>query len=456
MAVSPLAEVLACPCCRAALDGGGTTACAGCGKEFAAVDGIPWLLPEPSASLADWHLRLKHLTQRLDGEVELLKLELKEPALSELTTKRLRKILQAKVEHRKALAELLAPLEASTEGSEELSSAMNVRLPARQTITSYINNIFRDWAWETEENRLCLDAVLEVLPKDAWKGKRVLILGAGYGRLAYDLHQTAGPALTVATDINPLMLIAAKRLFKGKALKLHEFALAPRDLESHAVLRKCTAATAANPGLELVFADALKPPFKAGAFDVVLTPWLIDILPPSLPQLAATINDLLVPGGTFVNFGPLGFNHARSIDNLSLEEVLETVTAAGFAVGEPRRHSMPYMQSPASAHGRIELVTAFAAKKTGAAAIRPASFVMLPAWLTGRELPVPRLKSFDTFTIINSILIDTLAMIDGKRTMAELAGIFAAKHGLPVAEAESSVRGFLVKQFEQAQTGRQH
>lgn len=421
---------------------------------YPAVDGIPWLLPDPRASLGEWQVRLKHLMQRLEGEAELLKLELKDPGLGELTTKRLRKLLQAKVEHRKTLAEILEPLVLSAAGSEELSQAMNARLPASQKITSYSNNVFRDWAWETNENRLALDAVLAVLPREEWTGKRVLILGAGYGRLAYDLHHSTQPVLTVATDINPLMLLVAKRMFNGKSLKLHEFPLAPRDLDSHAVLRKCAAEAAASPGLELAFADALSTPFKAEAFDVVLTPWLIDILPPSLPQLAEALWRILKPGGRFVNFGPLGFNHARAADNLSLEEVLETVANAGFQLGEPRRESVPYLQSPASAHGRVELVTTFVATKTGEPTAKAKPFQALPTWIARRDVPVPRLKSFDAFVVINTILVETMNMIDGQRTLAEVAELFAARHKMPVPEAEASVKGFLIKQYEQAQQGR--
>jgi SAM-dependent methyltransferase len=333
---------------------------------------------------------------------------------------------------------------------------MNVRVPQTQSITGYYVNIHRDWAWETPENQACLDAVLEALPAEKWQGKRVLVLGAGSGRLAYDLHRVATPALTVATDINPLMLIAAKRIFKGKNLKLYEFPLAPKDLEHHAVLRKCVAEAPAAPGLEVLFADALTPPFLPKSFDVVLTPWLIDILPPSLPLLAARINGLLKPEGVFVNFGSLGFNHARAADNLSFEEVMATVAAAGFTVGEPKRRSIPYMQSPASAHGRIELVTTFAATKTSDVASPAAPYEFLPDWLTKRDVPVPRLKTFDAFATINTILLSTVGLIDGKRTLSDIAQAFATRHGLAVAEAEASVKGFLIRHFEQNQQGRQH
>lgn len=455
MSAPTLNSLLCCPSCRSALGEG--HACAGCGTRYPVLDGIPWLLPQPATTLAEWQLRLKHVLQRMDGEAEELKAELKATGLGELTTKRLRKLLQAKVEHRKAVAELLEPLTLTQLGTEEMSRAMNVRVPATQSLTGYYVNVHRDWAWETTENQACWDAVAAACQDLDARGKSLLVLGAGAGRLAYDLHQQWQPALTVATDINPLMLLAAKKIFKGRNLKLHEFPLAPKDLESHAILRKCAAPEAARPGLELAFADALTPPFAAQSFDFVVTPWLIDILPPSLPALAATINRLLKPQGRWVNFGSLGFNHARATDNLSLEEVLEVVQGAGFAPGEPSRRQIPYMQSPASAHGRVELVTTFAARKQEEAkAVAGKGFSYLPEWLAASDAPVPRLKSFDAFMTINSILLDTVSMIDGKRTLKDLAQVFAQKHGLPIAEAETSIKGFLVRHFEANQLGRQH
>ena len=56
-----------------------------------------------------------------------------------------------------------------------------------------------------------------------------------------------------------------------------------------------------------MLADALRPPFAEGAFDTVVTPWLIDIVSENLTVFAARINRLLKEGGRWVNFGSLAF-----------------------------------------------------------------------------------------------------------------------------------------------------
>ena len=100
----------------------------------------------------------------------------------------------------------------------------------------------------------------------------MLVLGAGAGRLAYDLHQALKPPLTVALDFNPLFLLAASRILAGPPLELYEFPIAPRSIADHAVLRRHEAPAPPAAGFELVLADASSPPFLPGRFDLVLTP----------------------------------------------------------------------------------------------------------------------------------------------------------------------------------------
>jgi uncharacterized protein YbaR (Trm112 family) len=454
MSRSSFAALLACPACRAALvEEEPGHRCSGCGVAFPELDGVPWLLPEPAEALWEWKGRIKVLVQRLDAETNGLKGELKAEGLPELTAKRLRKLLQAKVEHRKALDELLAPLAMAETGSLDLSRAMQARVPPGQSLTGYYVNVHRDWAWETVENEASLAAVEAVLP--AGDVGTVLALGAGACRLPYDLHRKRKPRLTIAADINPLMMIIARRVLKGRSVKLHEFPLAPKDLESHAVLRKCVAPEAPLAGLELVFADALRPPFADGAFDMVVTPWLVDIIPADLKQLALRVNRLLKPGGSWVNFGSLAFNHGAQALNYSYEEALAVVESQGFGVKGVDRRTIPYMQSPASCHGRMEATTTFRAEKTGE---QPAAapYRYLPDWLTKVDAPIPRLKGFDSFMTVQAILLEAVALVDGKRTLRDVATAFGARHGLPVAEAESSLRGFFLRQYEEGLTGQQY
>src|SRR5690606_3628478 len=108
---------------------------------------------------------------------------------------------------------------------------------------------------------------------------RTLVLGAGAGRLAYDFHERCGTASTTALDFNPLLVLLAARAARGEAIELYEFPLAPRSTAEQAVLRRLAAPRPARHGLRFVLGDANRPPFPAGAFDTVITPWLVDILP---------------------------------------------------------------------------------------------------------------------------------------------------------------------------------
>ena len=94
--------------------------------------------------------------------------------------------------------------------------ALGTELPVSQGLTTYYPNLHRDWCWGDSENRASLEAVLSSLPAGA-SPRRVLVLGAGAGRLAYDLHEALRPVLTVALDFNPLFMLALQRIVTGDA-----------------------------------------------------------------------------------------------------------------------------------------------------------------------------------------------------------------------------------------------
>ena len=131
---------------------------------------------------------------------------------------------------------------------------------------------------------------------------------------------------------------------------MYEFPIAPRGIDDHAILRQLAAPAPVGADFHLVFADALRAPFAPGAFDTVLTPWFVDILPVDLAELAPRINRLLEPGGRWIHFGSLAFAHREAARNYSLEEALEVIAHSGFRNGPVRETAIPYMASPASRH----------------------------------------------------------------------------------------------------------
>jgi hypothetical protein len=146
-----------------------------------------------------------------------------------------------------------------------------------------------------------------------------LVHGSGAGRLAYDLHAAGDAPLTVATDFNPMLLFVAREMYAGRELELYEFPIAPRRMEDHAVLRRLRSPGPARPGLDLVAADALQPPFADGAFDTVVTPWFIDIIGEPFARVAARVNLALKPGGRWII--PFAGIPTRRAPSGGLEEV---------------------------------------------------------------------------------------------------------------------------------------
>ena len=451
---SDLSDVLACPRCgktplAARSD---DYACKSCKTEFPAVNGIPWLFAEPDATLAEWRNRLQFTLQQLAHESQRLRGALEAPGLADGTRRRLTTLADANDAHRGDLRELLAPLDVqSMQASYESHLSLRPPLPRDQGLNTYYANVHRDWAWGDEENAASVDAIAAVLDAsgDAATGDTV-VLGAGACRLAFDLHARAGSGGTCAVDFNPLLLLIAQRVIAGEPLALHEFPIAPVSADSVAKKQALAAPEPARDGLHLVLADVLRPPFAPKSADTVVTPWLIDIVSEDLPVFAARVNQLLKPGGRWINFGSLAFDHADRARRYGPEEVVDIVSAAGFDAPVVREETIPYMCSPLSRHGRRETVFTFAARKA-AETKAPGRHKALPDWLVVGKEAVPLSQSFRTQAMSTRIYAFIMSLIDGKRSIEEMADILEQQQLMPRHEAKPAIRNFLIRMYEDSQ-----
>ena len=451
---SGLTPLLACPRCDRALEAadGASHRCTACRVEFPAAGGIPWLFAEPGAALAEWRGRLHFAIRKLEHEHAQLANAARDGARATLTRGRLERLAAATEDHATRLRALLAPLELDAlESSYETYLALRTRLPADQGLTTYYPNIHRDWAWGDEENALSYAIVEEAL-SGAPPGK-TLVLGAGAGRLAYDVHERAGPQLTVALDFNPMLLFIAARVTSGAALDLWEFPLAPLDLEHQALLRTLQAPAPARAGLHYALADAHRPPFAKGAFDTVVTPWLVDILPEAFELFCRRVSMLLAENGRWINFGSLSFHTPDPVQRYSREECAEIIAGSGFAAPRLIDHTTPYMCSPASRHGRRERVLSWSAVKEREVKAPP-RHEALPDWLVRGKEPVPLLDSFRMQAAATRIHAFIMSLIDGRRSVADIAQLLAGRNLMTRAEAEPAIRSFLTKMYEESTRSR--
>ncbi len=156
------------------------------------------------------------------------------------TRNRLKLLAMACSDHARRLQALLASLETEAEPAAAATyAALAPVVASAQGLASYYPNVHRDWVWGDAENQAAVAAVRLAL--GSARPQRLLVLGSGAGRLPYDLHAILRPALTVAVDINPLLMAVARRMYAAERVDLYEFPVAPRDLASHALLRALTA-----------------------------------------------------------------------------------------------------------------------------------------------------------------------------------------------------------------------
>ena len=446
-----LDDLLACPRCDKALVRGESLRCTPCDVNFPDVGGVPWLFAEPTAALAEWRNRLGRTLRELEADAAQTANAAKSAGLHALTRERLTRLANAQARHVVELSELMTPLGVDTSAPLATHLALRTRVAPTQGLTTYYANLHRDWCWGEAENEASYALVAAALPPLA--GKRIVVLGSGGGRLAYDLHTCLAPTATLALDVNPLLTLATQRIVHGAHLSLHEFPLAPRALHDVAIERDLAAPTPVDAHFHCIVADGLRAPLASEAFDAVVTPWFVDIVDEDFTVLARRINRLLRQGGVWVTFGSLRFSAADPIRCYSPDEIVALVADAGFEAAAPSDTEIPYMCSPASRHGRRERVVTLAARKTKRIAA-PDRHVALPDWLVQANKPVPLLDAFRLQATTTQVYAFIMSLIDGRRSVKDMAELMEQRRLMPRADAERALRDFLIKMYDESRATR--
>lgn len=442
-----LSDCLACPSCGNAI---ADLRCGACQVTFPVLDDVPWLVADPEATRLEWrnrwHMALADLERRQQAARHAL-----EGAPGPATRARLENLAGGYAAQHRSLKKLLATLGLSQPADLETYLALKTRLPSRMGLTAYEANVFRDWSWGEAENGASLAAVSRAL--GARRYESVLVLGAGAGRLAYDLHQAARPQLTVALELNPLLTTVNRKLASGEMLNLTEFPLAPSAGERSAQTRTLRAPATAAAGFEVVLADVTRPPFRPGSFDVVLTPWLLDVIDTPAAIMLALINGLLATDGRWLYHGSLAFNRPDVSENLNLAELIELAADTGFGELEAAEETVAYLDCPDSRHGRRESVLTLSARKTSEVSAPPRQQT-LPDWIARGREPVPLLPGFQNQAMATRIHAFIMSLIDGRRSLKDMAAVMESQQLMPKDEAETAIRGFLIKMLDEASSGR--
>lgn len=422
----------ACPRCAAPLAGGDAFACTSCGARHPVIAGVPCLLHDAAQACDRFAARFADVARESEAQIAAIADELARDPAAPSTSAR----LHAFAEGVRTSAATIGSLGVALDSAPRAASSDAIPSVAGHTsLFDHYEYVFRDWGWAAageDENELAAARVSEAA-RTAGAAPRVLVLGAGAGRLAYDVHRRLDARLTLALDIQPLLVLVAQRMFAGESLVLAEFS-ANHLATRHAVSpRRLHAPSAARAGLELAFADATRPPVQPGSFDVVITPWFVDQLASDVRDLLPSIHAALADGGRWVFFGPLLHPRGKPLARCFTEdELFELLPGAGFEPGVARRDVVPYLRAPEGS-ARAEPVLTFAATK------RTGERWSTPAWLRALALPIPRAAVARRAS--DPIAAAIASLVDGERSVLAIAGLLA-RRGLDRAVAlDATVAG---------------
>ena len=444
MDASPdLTQFVRCPACGASPSAGETSLdCASCGAVYPVHDGIPWLYRDVAGSRAQWAAKLQRFRTELLADLDELDAAIERDDLVDSTRERLARQRAGLERFGEQVMTLLAPF--SFEHGEAGAVLPTDRIPSAQHVTSYLDTAYRDWAWGQAE----IDETMALAAPLVGEGfTRALVLGGGAGRFAWELAKRAPAATVVQLDLNPLLTRIGSLASVGESTPLTELARFPLSVEDAVVDQTLEAPSeSANPPIFLL-GDAFAPPFADETFDLLVTPWFVDIVPEAFPSLAARLARRLAPGGRFVGFGPLSFERQGPADRLTPEEVADVLDASGWEVLQAGTETVRYLHSPHAMPRRNEEIFAFEARRPEALG-DVAPFAFYPEWMTDPRKPIPADPRFESLRAERIFDVEILKCIDGRTTIEDLVVILASQYGLAEDRCRATVERFFARWFE--------
>ncbi len=408
-----LGDLVVCPNCGADLSCKGIAfRCRSCERDYPPMGRLACLLPLRDRGLELWRAQLSALHDQTAASVRTFAAELRKPGLLAQT--------RARLSEEARFAQQIA-----SEVDGILRGAVGPRVPHEPAAKGpwsleSLNVLHRDWGWpESEENARALACVERVLCAPLG---RTLVLGAGGCRLAYDLHGQQAATLTLAVDVDLLVFTVADRVLRGERVPLGEVSASAAELDrlhGHQTLAMPKGTKKAPENLHLLLANGLAPPLRAHNFDTVVTPWFIDQIPPDLRDFVGVLRRLLVPGGRWLNYGPLLYPSGQvGAYRYTRQEVLELARRAGFEIEKATSERKPFLFSPSSGRGRIEESIAFSARVQDPPADTEGD---VPGWIVLPFLPVSDFPGRGLAHHPNEAVRAVLGLVDGRRSIDDIA-----------------------------------
>ena len=326
-----------CLHCREALiPDSSSLACAGCGRQYPVIAGIPLLVSEPIAYLRSELALLNRAVRDANRRRDALDKSRGETGLTTASLDRHRDVIDAELARAATFLALLEPAAKALEMmAEDSADSRGVRRPG-WIFDSLLPYLLRDWTNTAElqaANSLISAALGEAFPDPS--DVLVAFAGCGAGGLLAEISPDFKHV--VGFDLTLPVLVAARHLLDGKDIEL----ALPRAINE---LGRITLRNRNSPVVgayrELVAMDAFDAAFADGSVNCVVTSFLIDLIPDPR-RLADEIHRILSPNGIWINYGPSG--PLRAHWRFDQSEGAAFFEASGFAVVRADAHRATYL-----------------------------------------------------------------------------------------------------------------
>ena len=438
----PPLHLLACPNCYAGVDEGlepQNHLCTHCDSKFFNLDGIACWFDCGTDQKTVWEHQLAVTKQMAEQNSQMMQQSIQNPFILKSTQTRVTQMHQASLQSANAICTILE--------DSGLTAKMHDMLPPQDAglFGSYFELMHRDWGWHEFKNEEFEDENLEQFEllksiakktiKDTQNIGNVLILGGGASRLAYEFHQYFNPTSTTILDINPLLIQSAHKIVNHKqTIRLDEVRQYPqinvepsfeRTLKLPNTHKECE-------NLFFMVADAYNTPFKQQQFDLIITPWFVDVVGVDMKKTMGVVHSLLKPGATWLNFGPLLYldqlEYAHKYHQKEVEELLQNLN---FDLIEQETKVMPYSLSPNDKRKQLEQIWCFGAvapkqsfSELSQQKYRNAGGIKRPIWSLFTHLPIP---VYDMPEQSHPVLKSIVEQIDGQTSADEVALMLEGK-----------------------------
>lgn len=438
-----LLNVLRCPRCGAAeeqgLDAVGSR-CIRCETSFFDLNGLPCWFPSGQLQRELWQDLYAKFLEQAEVTRELHLADMNGPGLLNASQQRVQELLQLRLRTFTAISGLL------TEAGLQPKKAAAFAAFTPESFAQYYELMLRDWAWQKllpseyreyeDENTSALASVMRVMEASTVPSpRRILVLGSGAGRLSWDMHCALNAELTVALDQHPLLIYLSHKLVRqNQSFVLPDTRKLPREGLPRTVewTLTCESGTQAQRDSWLPFAgDAWALPFAEGSFDLVVTPWFIDITGRDVKTLIPVVERMLKPGGRWLNYGPLLYSdQLPESQRYTFAELRELLRLSSFDFLAEEFNRVPYTYSPLNERGRMEEVWSFVARSAldrdhlryGGEWGGVVDKANPPNWWVLPHLPIPRFTQPNLFP---ESLNNISRLVDGSRSIQQLAELLA-------------------------------